>query len=147
MIFSHGLDDKVRDRTKTQTRRLRDRSRHLTQTRDGEIIAVLARTTKRPRKLWVVGRTYAIQSGRSVKGNGRFRILKIRGERLQDISYEDILAEGIRLKEADLLKRAKEDIARWGFMRLWKSIHKKAGTRWDDNPENWVLEIEPANGR
>lgn len=145
MIFSHGLDDKVRDGTKTQTRRLSDRSRHLTQTRDGEIVAVLSRTTKRPRKLWVVGRTYAIQSGRSKKGNGRFRITKIRKERVQDISWGEIRAEGFPPTEAEELGYHVPE-GRERFISLWNSIHKKPGTRWKDNPEVWVLEMEHVDG-
>lgn len=156
MIFSNGLDDKVRDGTKTQTRRLRDRSRHVTQTREGKIVAVLTRTTKWPRKLWVVGRTYAIQSGRGKKGNGRFRILKIRKESLQDISEKDAKAEGVSLRDLYGLdyipgfRKLSDD--RWfmdkqrvsgyrgAFAQLWDKIHRKLD--WLANPPIWVLEFE-----
>lgn len=153
MIFSHGLDDKVRDGTKTQTRRLRDRLHHFIQTRDGEIVAIVRwGKSKYPRKLWVVGRTYAIQSGRGVKGNGRFRLLKIRSESLQDISIVDCYAEGtvefIGHKPIDDTDEGSGSVSiRGHFGKMWNSIHKKSGTRWEDNPENWVLEMEPANGR
>ena len=138
MIFSQGLDDRVRDGTKTQTRRLVKEGDEATYAVPSGEIAQVYRNGK---LLWEGYKTYAIQSGRGKKGNGRFRILKIRRESLQDISEADVIAEGIpkRLNGSVMKQRA--------FKHLWDSIHKKSGTRWEDNPENWVLEIEPINGR
>ena len=150
MIFSHGLDDKIRDGTKTQTRRLKDRLRDYFKTRDGEIVAVARwRNSKYPRQLWAVGKTYAIQSGRGKKGDGRFRILKIREERLQDISIVDCYAEGIvefiGHKPIDDTDEGSGSVnVREHFGKMWDDIHKKLGDRWKDNPEVWVLEIENA---
>ena len=139
MIFSNGLDEKVRNGTKTNTRRLKKSGDYaIVDPLTNEIIAVYDRFK---RLKWKVGRDYAIQSGRGKKGDGRFRIPKIRGESLQDISEEDARAEGVN-------KLMTNDPDWWNneatlsFKRLWNSIHKKSGTRWIDNPEVWVLEIE-----
>src|SRR5690606_26680202 len=43
---------------------------------------------------WVVGRTYAVQPGRGKPAVARIRITDIRQERLQDISWNDLEAEG-----------------------------------------------------
>ena len=151
MIFSKGLDDKVRDGTKTQTRRLVKGGVCVGLMIDHEIIGVYEWNN---RLKWAVGNTYAIQPKRGVKGNGRFRITKIRKERVQDISYEDIGAEGltellfIPINTAYLITGAKNEdelkrkLFRSKFAALWDCIHKKRGNRWEDNPLVWVLEIE-----
>ena len=80
---------------------------------------------------------------------GRIRITEIRREQVQDISKEDIMAEGICLKSnrsgdsgwsngLDGLLHVRPE---WAFRALWNSIHKP-GTRWRDNPEVWPLTIE-----
>ena len=161
MIFSHGLDDKVRDGTKTQTKRLVKRGNDLvhwpTTRRELELgmrprrnsVPCLYRRKKAYRDLPFGGdyllyretQTYAIQSGRGKKANGRFRITKIRKETLQSITDADAIAEGVS-------KIMSNDAEWWtneatvSFKQLWNSIHKKKGTRWEDNPEVWVLEIE-----
>lgn len=68
----------------------------------------------------------------------RIRILKIRQERLQCISHEDAVAEGMPTRDADggLLSPRK------GFSQLWDSIHTKSGTTWASNPLVWVLDFE-----
>lgn len=86
---------------------------------------------------WQVGRTYAVQPGRGKKAVGRIRITAIRRERLQDISEEDAIAEGM-FKESHPI--ALKPVTR--YMHLWDSIHKKPGTRFADDPEVWVLEFE-----
>lgn len=135
MIFSNGLDDKVRDGTKTQTRRLLKESVYAGFMINHKIIGVYDQYN-RPK--WVVDNTYAIQSGRGKKGNGRFRITKIRKERVKDINCKDCIAEGLTTKEKG------HDAGvhlRKQFIALWNSLHPK-GKRWEDNPEVWVLEIE-----
>ena len=138
MIFSNGLDDKVRDGTKTQTRRLvKDGDRLI----DWPMPCMFRRTKSGDTRLtWRVDQVYAIQSGRGKKGNGRFRITKIRKERIQEINCSDCIAEGLTTRETgyDAGVHLRDQ-----FSRLWNSIHKKPGDRWDSNPEVWVLEIEP----
>ena len=61
-------------------------------------------------------------------------------ERLQEISRADILAElGPPPLDGD---KAVDSFLSATFAALWNSIHKKAGTRWEDCPEVWVLEFE-----
>ncbi len=147
MIFSNRLDDKVRDGSKTQTRRL---------VKDGDRLlhwpmACIFRRTKSGddiRLMWRVGQTYAIQSGRGKKGNGRFGIFNIRKERLQDISIIDFYVEGIvevvgHWPEDDSDEGSGPVNIRKHFGKMWNSIHKKPSDRWEDNPSVWVLEIEP----
>ena len=49
-------------------------------------------------------------------------------ERLQDISLEDALAEGVASVEE--------------YAALWDSINKAKGTRWEDDPLVWCYEFE-----
>ena len=135
MIFSNGLDDKVRDGTKTQTRRLV--RLHDWRNPVGEITEVCGGHN---RLKWKVGRTYAIQPKRGAKGDGRFRIIKIRKENIQSITETDARAEGVRKLYRCPQWMPNEAIL--SFKQLWGSINKKKGTRWEDNPLVWVLEIE-----
>lgn len=88
---------------------------------------------------WQAGRTYAVQPGRNEKAVARIRLVDICQEQLQDITAEDALAEGIGPDLTDTDRIA-------AFAALWDRIHTKPGTRWDDNPEVWVLEFELAGG-
>jgi len=72
--------------------------------------------------------------------DARIRIVAIRQEQLQDITEEDVLAEGVALQawaghDHDWPHTA-------GYAALWDSIHTKHGERWADNPPVWVLEFE-----
>ena len=65
-------------------------------------------------------------------------IVSVRVERLQDISDQDAMAEGV-----DAAAYGKSH--RYGFSRLWESINGVGS--WDANPWVWVVEfrrIEPA---
>jgi len=62
-------------------------------------------------------------------------ITDIRVERLQEISFDDIYAEGIRLEDREGESVANRQSA---FLDLWNSIHKKE-YRWEDNPFVWVI--------
>ncbi len=58
-------------------------------------------------------------------------IINIRVERLQDISFEDCICEGIsRLPGAEA-----------AYQILWDSI-SKIGCKWMDNPWVWVIEFK-----
>ncbi len=60
----------------------------------------------------------------------------IRAERVQDISEEDIIAEGIKdsgLGVVDLLL---------SYAVLWDSINAKRGYSWESNPWVWVIEFK-----
>ena len=63
----------------------------------------------------------------------KLEVTDVRVERLQNISEEDIYAEGIDTNSHD-------------FMELWDSINAKRGHGWDANPFVWVVEfrrVEP----
>ncbi len=62
-------------------------------------------------------------------------ITAIRVERVQDITYLDAKAEGIKYD------RGNED-PRWVFERLWDSINKNRGYGWNVNPWVWVVEFK-----
>ena len=146
MIFKDELCQRVLDGTKTQTRRL---------VKDGDFSVKWPMTCvfRNDRLLWRENQTYAVQPGRGKKAVGRIGIIKIRREKLQEISYEDIGAEGITrifpvpINTAYLLTGAKDYdelkqiLFRAEFSGLWDSIHPK-GKRWTDNPEVFVLEFE-----
>ena len=75
------------------------------------------------------------------KEASRIKLLvkSVRVERLQDITDEDAIDEGIEIKSlADCL-------AGWSirkFSELWDNIYTKQGYGWDINPWVWVIEFE-----
>ncbi len=72
-------------------------------------------------------------------------IIDIRTEQVQDISDEDIIAEGILgdsyLEELNITGRDPRS-ARGYFMELWNSINEKRGYGWDKNPLVWVVKFK-----
>lgn len=68
----------------------------------------------------------------------RIRITSIRRERVQDISEEDILAEGF----TPLRHNGKNCRVHDWYAGLWDTINTHKGTRWNDNPVVWVLTFE-----
>lgn len=68
-------------------------------------------------------------------------VTDVRVERLQDITHEDVLAEGIpecagRTDEEDC------NCADGQFIEIWESIYAKRGYGWDSNPFVWVYTFE-----
>ena len=132
MIFQKTYQQ-VLDGTKTQTRRVvnpGDRGLYLTVYRPDEITHVI--NSKRKTR-WAVLADYAVQPGQGKKAVGRIRITKIRRERLQEISKEDLRAElgcdGVLAAQI------------FFFNELWNSLYHKP-CRWEQNPEVWALEFE-----
>lgn len=69
-------------------------------------------------------------------------ITGVRVERVQEISGDDVLAEGIR--SAPLPSRSEMDMAlRATYRELWDSLNAKRGFGWDKNPWVWVIEFKP----
>lgn len=95
-----------------------------------------------PKPLYEVGKTYSVQPGLAKKTVGNIRITAIRRERLQDLTEAEIL------KELPITSMAESvSDTQWAlrtFMATWNIMNSEPGTRWEDNPEVWVLEFEPA---
>lgn len=83
------------------------------------------------------------------------KVTNIRVERLQDITEEDAMAEGIAGYWAEphkdvppfigVAKEAGADLCRTrrkAFQQLWDSLNAKRGYGWDMNPWVWVIEFE-----
>lgn len=139
MIFqnTHGL---VTAGLKTQTRRLmKNRDRWQGQSLRCLQQLVHAVYSSSYKLKWQVGRTYAIQPGRGKKAVGRFLLESIRKERLRDISAQDARAE------LGWTNDHNRDTGPYPcFVELWDRIHTTRGTRWQDNPEVWVLTLRVA---
>lgn len=75
-------------------------------------------------------------------------ITGIRAERLQEITEEDALAEGVTVQTGHLWRPlgSKEPMrqytARQAFDALWDSINEKRGYGWSTNPWVWVIEFK-----
>lgn len=73
-------------------------------------------------------------------------VTDVRVERLQDISEEQALAEGVRGEPCDHARQACADIGCWGdtakgaFGFLWESLNGEGS--WAENPWVWVVEIK-----
>lgn len=94
-----------------------------------------------------VGRDYAIVPKRGLKSIGRYKLLSIRVERVQDISEEDAIAEGFYLSKyshyvTSVLPLEGFKTAREGYIRLWGSINTIKPYRWQDNPLVFVYGIQ-----
>ena len=82
------------------------------------------------------------------------RVINVRVERLQEITEEDAVAEGIDwLDEACYENNGwhptyydpdsgGQPVFRDGFIKLWDSLNAKRGYGWDTNPWVWVIEFE-----
>ena len=98
------------------------------------------------RRIWGIGHTYAICPGRGKKAVGRIRITAIRRERLQDITPEDSIREGINIipLETNIVPI---EVYRIGFIALWDNIYRsQPAKQWNKNPEVWVLSFELVKG-
>jgi hypothetical protein len=62
------------------------------------------------------------------------RVKNVRAERLQDISEEDAIAEGVDgIEPGELF---------FNFIALWNSLNAKRGYGWEANPWVWVYTFE-----
>ena len=127
MIYTPEHCEMILRGEKTQTRRLALPDDMVDYFEWGSIFAVY----RGGRMLCGVGRTSAVQPGRGKKSLGRTLLRAIRHERLQDISEEDLLAEG---GYNDYLS----------YMAVWDSINKRKEHQWNANPFVWVREFELA---
>ena len=132
MLFKKELCDLILAEKKTQTRRLVKPLDYVSVDGFSEVLDANYQVR------WRWGKDYAIQPGRGKKQVGRIRITDIRCEKLQSISYEDVIAEGVDFEGHSL------QVAHYNFARLWDSINKK-GNQWADDPKVWVLTFELVN--
>lgn len=134
MQFKPDLAEKSVKGEKTMTRR---------EAKPWEWLSVLPNGSKavfhRGRVKWEVGKTYAIQPGRGVAAIGRFTLLDIRRERVQDISEADAKAEGV---EPLRVFATGELLYKPAFAYLWNEINGDGAGAFGDNPEVWVLVFE-----
>jgi hypothetical protein len=69
-------------------------------------------------------------------------IVKIRVERIQEITEEDAIAEGAPLGRILGYGRLGMESHREGFIDLWDEINDKRGFGWLSNPWVWVIEFK-----
>ena len=67
------------------------------------------------------------------------KITDVRFERLQEITEEDAMEEGVKVGDSSM---GHIFTAREHFEALWDSINKKRGFGWDVNPWVWVIEFK-----
>lgn len=79
------------------------------------------------------------------------KVTDVRVERLQDITEQQALNEGIKIHPiVDIFHKPKchvygdkyNDTAIQAFSELWDGIYKNKGYGWDANPWVWVIEFE-----
>jgi hypothetical protein len=71
------------------------------------------------------------------------KIKNIRVERLQDISEEDSVSEGVKKNDWEFEDGECPETYKEGFKFLWESINGEKS--WEDNPFVWVIEFEKHN--
>lgn len=71
-------------------------------------------------------------------------VTEVRVQRLQEISEEDAIAEGISKEYCDPIgKHSKADWhIRNDYRDLWNSINSKRGYSWDSNPWVWCISFK-----
>ena len=73
------------------------------------------------------------------------RVTEVRPERLQDITAEEAMLEGIEVNPADLKGESREHYYRACFAALWDTTirpEEKYKFGWDANPWVWVIHYE-----
>jgi hypothetical protein len=123
MIFAHTLD-KVLANEKWQTRRLAKQNERLCAEKDMFGERVFIRDTNN-RRLYEVGKSYAVQPNRGKKAVARIVIKAIRREPVRAIDEQDARAEGFTTREE--------------FLTAWRTIH---GSKSNLNRIVWVIEFE-----
>jgi len=79
-------------------------------------------------------------------------IAEVRVERVQEISAEDVAAEGVVLPPLEpdrgitWYHGKEDDLARRRFALLWNSINAKRGYPWADNPWVWAITFRLLGG-
>jgi hypothetical protein len=126
MIFAHTLDNVLLSK-KTQTRRLVKAGECLcvSQTLLGEVVYV---HIPGKRRVYEVGKSYAVQPGRGKKAVARIKITNLKREKICSIRTQDAKAEGFTSRKA--------------FFAAWYAIH---GAKANLEAEVWVITFELEN--
>jgi hypothetical protein len=69
-------------------------------------------------------------------------ITNIRVERVQDITEEDSIKEGVDFVSMKSVPRQATMSRKSDFKQLWDSINSKRGYSWESNPWVWVIEFK-----
>jgi len=69
-------------------------------------------------------------------------ITNVRVKRVQDITVDDAIKEGIPIGSYGWFEDGSIMDERDLFANLWNSINAKRGFGWDQNPWAWVIEFE-----
>lgn len=126
MIFQHTWRQVING-TKTQTRRLAKPGQQYAGALPHAIPYVYTRVGMNGiRKVYEVGKTYAVQPSRTDKSIARIRITNIRREDVRHISVEDAYAEGFR--RGTSVRVPTEAIC--GFLDTWCHMHDPAFVFW-----------------
>ena len=72
----------------------------------------------------------------------RLKVNAVRVERVQDITEEDVMAEGIVNSPNETPSCGRKALLIYKWRGLWNSINAKRGYGWDKNPWVWVIEFE-----
>ncbi|MCK1825998.1 hypothetical protein MX655_10645 [Pseudomonas aeruginosa] len=128
---------------------------------DAQVDAIAPSDLSQGEPIWYPADLSVRQTGCSMISKGRVRpsihmprwasrilleITAVRVERLQDISEEQALAEGVRGEPCDHAQQACADIGCWGdtakgaFGFLWESLNGEGS--WAANPWVWVVEFK-----
>ncbi|NBK32428.1 hypothetical protein [Pseudomonas aeruginosa] len=128
---------------------------------DAQVDAIAPSDLSQGEPIWYPADLSVRQTGCSMISKGRVRpsihmprwasrilleITAVRVERLQDISEEQALAEGVRGEQCDHARQACADIGCWGdtakgaFGFLWESLNGEGS--WAANPLVWVVEFK-----
>ena len=144
MLFQHTWKHVVSGQ-KTQTRRPVQEGDYAVFNEDdpNRPITKVIRTADAgvPKVLYEVGKIYSVQPGIAKKTVGNIRLTAIRRERLHDLSDADALKEFPITSDGSVTDAQS---AQKSFRETWDTMYSKSGPRWENNPEVWVLEFEPA---
>jgi hypothetical protein len=84
----------------------------------------------------------------------KLQIKEIIVERLQNISEDDAIAEGVVYPNTPVCCHRYQthccgdyeaENASWEFKQLWNATHKKPEAKWDKNPYVWIIKFEVEN--
>lgn len=80
------------------------------------------------------------------------RVTNVRAERVQDITVDDVIREGVKDVDNEIRNQDQtthESIRNWNlawakyqFQTLWDSLNAKRGFGWDINPYVWVISFD-----